>query len=267
MLKFVSAALFGAMAVAVGASLGGVTTAQAQIRIPDATDPYGMLSPQNLSKKRPKAAVDVTGVWFPDGNKSENSFNFRPTQVTPKTQARLDELAAMRARGEQLPDDIGTCWPAGLPLIMTRVWPVQMVQVPTGIIMVAGFLNEVRWVYLDGRPHPDPEISVPGRMGHSIGHFEGKTLVIDTVNFGVSHHGMGGGIYIGEKAHLVERYSLSTDGKILTIENTWSDPEHWVGDYKVKKVYNREDQTDIVENHCLPDTNDHIAAAPRYGSK
>ena len=172
----------------------------------------------------------------------------------------------MRARGEQVPEDIASCWPTGLPLIMTRVWPLQFVQVPTGIIMIAGFLNEVRWVYLDGRGHPDPDLSVPGRMGHSIGHFEGDTLVIDTVNFGVSHHGMSQAVAISDKAHLVERITMLDGGKAMQIENTWTDPVNWVGDYKVKKVYNREDTTDVVENHCLPDTNLHIPGAPRQGA-
>ena len=77
-------------------------------------------------------------------------------------------------------DDIGQCWPAGLPLIMTRYWPIAMIQLPTAIYMVSGFMNSTRIVYLDGRTHTDPDIVVRTFNGESIGRWEGETLVIDT---------------------------------------------------------------------------------------
>ena len=73
-------------------------------------------------------------------------------------------------------DDIGQCWPAGMPLIMTRVWPIAMIQLPTAIYMTSAFMNSLRIIYLDGRPHSDPDIVVPSFNGESIGRWEGNTL-------------------------------------------------------------------------------------------
>ena len=76
--------------------------------------------------------------------------------------------------GKVYKDDIGQCWPAGLPLIMTRYWPMAMIQLPTAIYMVSEFMNSVRTIYLDGRQHTDPDIVVRTFNGESIGRWEGR---------------------------------------------------------------------------------------------
>ncbi len=77
-------------------------------------------------------------------------------------------------------DDIGQCWPAGMPIIMTRVWPIAMIQLPTAIYMISEFMNSLRVIYLDGRTHTDPDVVVRTFNGESIGRWEGDTLVVDT---------------------------------------------------------------------------------------
>ena len=64
---------------------------------------------------------------------------------------------------------------------MTRYWPMAMIQIPTAIYMISGFMNSVRIVYLDGRKHTDPDIIVRTFNGESIGTWEGDTLVVDTI--------------------------------------------------------------------------------------
>ena len=98
--------------------------------------------------------------------------------------------AAQKAQkeGKVYRDDIGQCWPAGLPVIMTRVWPIAMMQLPTAIYMVSEFMNSLRVIYLDGRTHSDPDVVVRSFNGESIGHWEGDTLVVDTRHFVEHHH-------------------------------------------------------------------------------
>ena len=52
------------------------------------------------------------------------------------SEALLDKLSKALDR-----DDIGECWPAGVPIIMTRVWPIAMIQLPTAVYMVSEFMN------------------------------------------------------------------------------------------------------------------------------
>ena len=220
----------------------------------------GALAPANIAKSRPKPPFDLTGTWQHGGGQN-NGFRFSPPEgfkLTPAAQAKYDASLKASAAGKVYQDDIGNCWPAGLPVIMTRVWPIAMVQLPTAIYMISGFMNSLRTVYLDGRPHSDPDIVVPSFNGESIGKWEGDTLVVDTRYFVDDHHWIDSGIPASDQLHIVERMKLVNNGNALEIAYTMSDPKNWEGDWKVTKRWSRVDDTDIAEVSCLPDLNQHM---------
>jgi hypothetical protein len=219
------------------------------------------LAPANLAKPRPKPPFEVTGNWFIDVSTNPEAWRFGPPypKLTPAAQTHWDAAKKYTAEGKVYRDDIGQCWPAGLPLIMTRYWPMAMVQIPTAIYMISGFMNSVRIVYLDGRKHTDLDIIVRTYNGESIGTWEGDTLVVDTIGFRGDHHWMDqGGVAIpaGEQLHIVERFRMV--GNQLEIEYTMTDPEHWEGEWKSTKRFNRVIDEDIQEVSCLPDLNEHL---------
>jgi len=237
--------------------LVAASNASAQFQPPGA---LGALAPDNLAKPRPKAPFDVTGVWLHGGG-TDNNWRFSPPEgfkLTPEAQVHYDAARKAQSEGKVYHDDIGQCWPAGLPIIMTRVWPITMVQMPTVIYMISEFMNSLRIVYLDGRPHTDPDIAVPSFNGESIGRWEGNTLVIDTKYFVADHHWIDSGIPGSDALHIVERVRLIEDGKAMSIEYTLTDPKSWVGDWKMTKQWRRVDTRDIAEVSCLPDLNDHL---------
>jgi hypothetical protein len=220
----------------------------------------GALAPSNLAKPRPKAPFDLTGMWLHGGG-PDNDWRFTPPpgfKLTPAAQAHYDAAQQAAKEGKVYRDDIGQCWPAGLPLIMTRVWPVAMIQLPTAIYMISEFMNSLRVVYMDGRPHTDPDIAVPSFNGESIGRWEGDTLVIDTKYFVADHHWINSGVPGSDALHIVERIRMIDDGKTLSIEYTMSDPKGWEGEWKMTKRWQRVDDRDIAEVECLPDLNDHM---------
>lgn len=219
------------------------------------------LAPENIAKSRPPAPFDVTGNWFIDVSQNPEAWRFGPPypKLTAAAQAHYDASQKAAKEGKVYRDDIGQCWPAGLPLIMTRYWPMAMVQIPTAIYMISGFMNSVRIVYLDGRSHTDPDIIVRTFNGESIGRWEGDTLVVDTVGFRGDHHWMdqgGASIPAGEQLHIVERIRM-VNGQ-LEIEYTMTDPEYWEGEWKSTKRFNRVNDEDIQEVSCLPDLNEHL---------
>ncbi|HET9567709.1 MAG TPA: hypothetical protein VFP16_05035 [Vicinamibacterales bacterium] len=221
------------------------------------------LAPENIAKARPAAPFDLTGNWFIDVTENPNAWRFGPPypKLTAAAQVHFDASQVAAKEGKVYRDDIGQCWPAGLPLIMTRYWPMAMVQIPTAIYMVSGFMNSLRIVYLDGRSHTDPDIIVRTFNGESIGRWEGDTLVVDTVGFRGDHHWMdqgGASIPAGEQLHIVERIRLINGRKQLEIEYTMTDPEYWEGEWKSTKRFNRVNDEDIQEVSCLPDLNEHL---------
>ena len=214
---------------------------------------WGALAKANLTKHRRAAPVDLTGTYnFKIEGSPLTAFEFLPVpKLTPAAQAILDKKAAYAAKGMEYLDDPAACWPLGVPFIMTRYWPIQVVQLPTEVLLISMFDNNVRWIYTDGRQHPADEDLVLTYNGHSIGHWEGKSLVVDTIGMTDVHHWVQDGIPGGQKLHVVERFSLSGDGSTLQDEFTMTDPDNWIGEWKSTKHYSRDDHADIEEHICI----------------
>jgi len=238
-----------------------LTFAQAPAAAPEVPpQQLGALAKANLAKPRPRPAFDLTGTWQHSGGPN-NTFRFTPPpnlKLTPRAQKEFDAYTAAQKLGKVYRDDIGACWPAGLPVIMTRVWPIAMVQVPTAIYMISGFMNSVRTIFLDGRPHTDPDLVVRSFNGESIGHWEGDTLVVDTTGFVDDHHWIDNGLIATDALHVIERMKLLNNGNTLEIEYTFSDPKSFEGEFKSTKRFRRMEDTDITEASCLPDLNEHL---------
>lgn len=221
----------------------------------------GALAPENLNKERPKAPFNLTGTWFVDLSGGFGDFLYG-SQGYPEFigQAALDFEEGQRAQEENRPyrDAIGQCFPPGVPMMMTRVWPIMMIQTPTVIYMVSNFNNNFRQIFLDGREFSDPDTVVYSYNGESIGHWEGDTLVVDTRYVETYNHFIDRGIPISEEFHLEERIRLLEDGRVLEIEHIMTDPVSWEGEWRNTKQWLRTDYTDINEVHCLPDLNDNL---------
>ena len=247
-------------AIAAACLLGTVTPASAQAPAGAPPVQLGALAPENLKKPRPKPPFDLTGTWLHDGKRS--SFRFGPPYPKFKPEAQKEFDAGVQATAEHraYKDYIGQCYPAGMPVIMTRVWPIAMVQLPTVIYMVSGFENAFREIYLDGRKHMDPDLVVPSFNGESIGHWEGDALVVDTNAFTPEHHTIDVGIPISDQFHMVERMRLVDGGKSLEIAYTMTDPKMWEGEWNSTKWWKRVDDQDIVEVECTPDLDEHLPA-------
>jgi len=221
---------------------------------------YGALAPQNLAKPRPEPPFDMTGTWFIDLRKSFNDFKFGPPypEFYEPGQTAMQESAAARAAGKPYRDSIGECYPAGMPMIMTRVWPISMVQLPTVVYMLFGFTNSMRFIYIDGRKPTDPDLAIPTYNGESIGHWEGDALVVHTRYFEPNEHYIDGGLPISDEFEMTERIRVVDRGLTLQIEYTMTDPKMWKGEWKNTKRWIRVDYSDIPEVECLPNLNKNL---------
>lgn len=89
-------------------------------------------------------------------------------------------------------------------------------------VIFAGERGGVRHIYLGRSGHPDPSHRAPTPAGHSIGRYEGTTLVVETNGFTAG--AVPGGGLRSPQTRLVERFEVSPDGQRLTIVYTWDDP-------------------------------------------
>jgi hypothetical protein len=131
-----------------------------------------------------------------------------------------------------------SCMPAGVPAFMLFpvVETIFFVQSPKVVLMVFAGDAQIRHIYLDVPHSAHPK---PSWYGASVGHYEGDTLVIDTIgfnhktyvdNFRTSH---------GDKLHVVERWKLADDN-ILRMTFTVEDPdtfnEAWTATYSFHRI-------------------------------
>lgn len=133
---------------------------------------------------------DLTGVWGIYRGGPASDPKFRPPAPSPLAlkpeydkpyQARRAEEAAAAQRGEQLANTSAECIPYGVPVMMSiAIYPVEFIQTPKQVTIISEAFSEVRRVYLD-KPQAKIDDVAPGYYGHSVGHWEGDTLVVDTI--------------------------------------------------------------------------------------
>lgn len=116
------------------------------------------------------------------------------------------------------------CNNLGVPFIMGDRAPLDIRQSSTVIGIIAKAPSSTRYIYTDGRTRPAKEDYEPTTNGYSIGHWEGDTLVVDTVGF--NDRGAtsipGGGVRTAD-SHLIERYRLLQGSNRLSVTFTWED--------------------------------------------
>ena len=108
----------------------------------------------------------------------------------------------------------------GYPLMMNSPTPLQVLITPEEVLIVNAY-NETRHIYTDGRDHPPADDLWPTVTGNSVGHWEGETLVIDTIMVANPNDFFQGGPPLSEEARYKERIWL--DGDKLRAEMTIED--------------------------------------------
>jgi len=119
---------------------------------------------------------------------------------------------------------VGRPTPSALVSTTLYLMEIDLTHQNEVIVLRGERFNEVRTVNMDGRPHPDPDVRFA--TGHSIGRWDGDTLVIDTANFEDHRSPYQIGVPSGGLKHVVERYRLSEDGTHIDAEFTLEDPEY-----------------------------------------
>ena len=220
----------------------------------------GALDLDNLAIERPPAPFDVTGLWQFRGEDewraNYGSFEFKPTpELTAKGSEYHEAYLTASEKGERFGDPTALCYPPGMPRFMTRYGALMMMQYPTGIFMVSRLNNDYRAIFMDGRERLTGNDIDRNWQGESLGHWEGDTLVVETSGFIGNNHLIQAGILAGEQLTIIERISLINDGNTMVSEYTFTDPEHWVGEWKHVKFRDRVLRSDVREANCIYEDN------------
>ncbi len=200
---------------------------------------------------------DLTGVWGPfKGGKGPNAkfapppagqLLLKPEYAKPY-EARRAKEAESNQRGEQLATAGSQCIPYGVPTMMSvAIYPVEIIQTPKQVTIISEAFSEVRRVYLD-RPQAKIEDVAPGYYGRSVGHWEGDTLVVDTIGIKPTVNGYRGMPH-SEQMRITERFRLVAPD-ILHDQITIDDPVVLEKPMVYTLAYNRIPDYEMVEFVC-----------------
>lgn len=161
---------------------------------------------------------DLSGFW---------DLSIDSRQVPPASLQAAVTKAAIEKHLKADEKAIRWCNLLGMPYIMDPGRPLDVQQGSREIVIFAEVPASPRHIYLDRSTHIDPQIFDPTTNGDSIGHWDGDTLVVDTIGF---HPDRGitaipGGGFRTADSHLVEQYQLLENGALLSVKFTWTDPK------------------------------------------
>ncbi|MEO8466338.1 MAG: hypothetical protein ABI640_13420 [Gammaproteobacteria bacterium] len=218
-------------------------------------------SPNTSSVAAAPGHPDLSGVWMafaaiaPDGGPAP--------KYSANGRAALD---AFSSQFKQIPETGAFCVPGGMPSVMltTVSYPIEIVQTPSRLVMLAELEMQVRRVFLDGREHPTDYL--PTGVGHSVGRWEGEQLVIDTTlleEWQLPPWPRSADTHIVERVYLTKRAAVSTPSNafvasvekpinddVLVVELTVSDSSLYDGPQKRTAYYQRMADTATLEYAC-----------------
>ncbi len=184
-----------------------------------------------------------TGFWTLDGGLFDR--NFGPGYKAPDPAAspvpkapsadpadllispykeRYQALHQKELQGVPPADPTTLCYPPGMPRMMNMTYGMEILEAPNVVAITSEWGPATRRIWLDGRKHPPADELDPTYSGHSIGHWEGEVLVVDTVGLRTEAVLNQSGLMHSEDLHLIERFSSPHPGELVD-EITVIDPK------------------------------------------
>ena len=146
-------------------------------------------------------------------------------------------------------DPVVKCYLPGVPRTTYLPFPFQIVQTAEHILIAYEFASATRVIYMN---RPDFESPIDTWMGHSRGHWEGETLVVDVTSQVPDTWFDSSGNFHSEALHVVERYTPMSPNALL-YEAAIEDPKVYTRPWKIKMpLYRRlEENVQLLEFKCV----------------
>ena len=206
------------------------------------------------------ATPDFSSTWerYPDPYAAFANTPFADDPPPPEGGPKLKEpyasaykklqqrRAAANKSGKPIVDASTQCRPEGMPTIMAAVYPIEILQTPRQIVVLAEFLTQTRRIYINEKMPAAEDIS-PGYNGYSAAHWQGDTLVVQTtgiredVRFVDTPH--------SAQMKVTERLRLTGPG-LLEDQVTIEDPGILAKPYQFTFGFKRNPEYRIMEYIC-----------------
>jgi hypothetical protein len=182
-----------------------------------------VLSAASPDPRGVSSASDLSGVWKGSGGQAEEEGEFRQRLSSPLL---TEKGASARDSYDFYTDSpVAQCIAHTSPWLITTGLYLNEIDFADDVVIIRSeFFDVERSIFMDGRSHPiDGERF---QQGHSIGWWENETLIVDTNLFSDHRTGNGPGIPSGAQKHVIERYTLSEDGRRIILDIVLEDDEY-----------------------------------------
>ena len=205
------------------------------------------------------AAPDLTGTWghvFPRPGAPAPDPRLLPPppadpELTPAYAADYQKLrAAQKASdraGEPLANASTSCLPDGMPQMMFAIYPLEILQTKGQVTIIEEAMSQVRRIYLD-KPQLAIDDTPPGYFGHSVGHWDGGVLVVDTIGVKPEVRGFKD-LPHSDQMRITERLQLLAPD-ILQDQVTITDPKALTRPWSFTFAYRRLPNYEMLEYVC-----------------
>jgi len=218
-------------------------------------------SPQGDSWASIANLPDWRGVWDLDWSSFNGSSatGEKPPRLTPEYARRLASYQEAQKLGAPRQAPTANCVPPGMPAIMAQPFPIEFLFTPGKVTVVIEAYGQTRRIFTDGRPHPaDPD---PTYQGHSIGHWEGDTLVVDTIGI-LPETQLAPGVGHSDRLRIEERIRRGAND-VIEIRMKLHDPEALQEPLELVRRYKHQPDWDIKEYVCAQNNRDGADAEGR----
>jgi hypothetical protein len=196
----------------------------------------------------PPDARNITGVWWTKGyDRRFRTLDGQLPPFTPAGKAEWDRHIAAEKAGQPIADAPTRCLPHGIPRLMASPYPILIQQSPGLVSFIHEVAHNVRLIYLD---EAHPKDLDPTFLGHSIGRWEGDTLVVDTIGLNDKTQIDEEGITHSDKLHVVERFRKLDGGAQLEDLITIEDPVTFTRPWTTRRVYDWRPDIRLMEYVC-----------------
>jgi hypothetical protein len=205
---------------------------------------------------------DWGGIWtltFPGPGTQRQTPTLKGKYLTDFQAWQNDS----KARGGLAKKTTSNCTPPGVPYLMAVAqYPIEFLFTPGRVTTHHEAWMQWRVIFTDGRPHADSEASF---NGDSIGHWEGDTLVVDTVNIKTTV-ALGPGMFHSDKVHIVERYALDKKNPdVMLVQVTVDDPVALEKPYTNTLTFNRSRDQQLLEFICAENDRNPVDSSGETG--
>lgn len=196
----------------------------------------------------PGGPRDFNGVWWTRGyDRTYRQLDKSMPPFTERGQREWDARQLAEKEGRPMGDASTDCKPHGVPRIMASPYPIQILVEPGEVNIMHEVGHNQRVIYLD---QPHPANVKPTYLGHSVGHWEGDTLVVDTTGFNTNTMVDEQGIGHSAQLHVVERFRKIEDGKRLEDLMTIEDPVYFTKTWQTVRLYDYRPDVKVMEYIC-----------------